>query len=81
LRLNNCRAGAEISSDHPTFTVYSVDSAYAEYFVAPEGFYVMRSPRFSDEQAAPLLSCRDHWFSSLRLYWNKVVRHAWFLWI
>lgn len=50
-----CLGGRENLCAGATFTGWSVDGGYAEYAVAPAAACVAIPPRYSDEEAAPLL--------------------------
>ena len=50
-----CASARENLCEQALFTGYTVDGGYAEYAVADEAFAFALPPRYSDEQAAPLL--------------------------
>ena len=54
-RCRYCILGAENLCDAPGFTGYTLAGGYAEYIVADERYCLELPPRYSDEQAAPLL--------------------------
>lgn len=54
-RCRYCILGAENLCDAPGFTGYTLAGGYAEYVVADERYCLELPPRYSDEQAAPLL--------------------------
>jgi propanol-preferring alcohol dehydrogenase len=62
-----CRRGGENLCDQARFTGYHVDGGYAEYTVVHEDFAYPLPPKFSDENAAPLLCAGIIGYRSYRL--------------
>lgn len=62
-----CRRGQENLCDHARFTGWDVDGGYADHMLAEASALVPIPPRFSAEQAAPLLCAGLIGYRSLRL--------------
>jgi propanol-preferring alcohol dehydrogenase len=62
-----CRRGQENLCLNAKFTGYDVDGGYAEAVIVPADFAYQVPPRFSDEDAAPLLCAGVIGYRSLKL--------------
>lgn len=62
-----CQSGQENLCPNARFTGYSQDGGYAGYLVADERYCFPIPPRFTDEEAAPLLCAGLIGFRSLRM--------------